>query len=268
MRHSNPSSAATRCPLLWASKRYAAAGVPVLPVDAETKRPLTNHGVDDATADVDRILAWAKRWPSAGVAIATGQVSGIVVIDVDTAYDGALGIAAAQERLGALPKSRTVSTPSGGWHQWFRVAYEVTVRNSVKRLGAGVDVRGDGGYAIAPPTRRRSGAGWSFLGRTPLAELPAEWSAALEHGEPRARRMVERGGPSWPLTSIEQGQRNDRLTRLVGHLMGRDVDARIVGSVTHAVNMARCRPPLDADEVDRILESIAGRELRKRRTSA
>jgi hypothetical protein len=96
-----------------------------------------------------------------------------------------------------------------------------------------------------------------------------EWlrqaATAAPHGEQRCEpastwvAMVNRGLP--------EGERNGGLARLVGHLLARDVDARLVGALVHLVN-TRCRPPLPENEVDRIVESIAGRELRKRRGQA
>jgi hypothetical protein len=59
------------------------------------------------------------------------------------------------------------------------------------------------------------------------------------------------------------GERNVGLTRLVGHLLAKDVDARLVLELAHAIN-ARCRPPLEGREVDRVVASMCGRELRKR----
>jgi hypothetical protein len=64
--------------------------------------------------------------------------------------------------------------------------------------------------------------------------------------------------------AIRDGQRNDHLTKLVGHLLGRDVDALVVAEIARSVNQTRCEPPLPDAEVIDILESIAGRERRRR----
>jgi Bifunctional DNA primase/polymerase, N-terminal len=143
---------------------YAARNVPVHPVDPVTKRPLTQHGVTDATVDPLIIKAWATKWPDAGVAVATGTRSGIVVVDVDPRNDGERGIAEATAALGALPSTLMVTTPSGGWHYWLRLPDGVVLCNSVGALAEGVDVRGDGGYVVAPPTRRVSGGAWAWAG--------------------------------------------------------------------------------------------------------
>jgi hypothetical protein len=87
-------------------------------------------------------------------------------------------------------------------------------------------------------------------GRRP-AVPPEAWVALLRDGIP---------GPRGDLS----GRRNDTLTRLVGHLLSRDVDVDVAAELVHAVNAARCQPPMPADEVDRVIDSIARRELRQR----
>lgn len=243
---------------------YVQRGIPVHPVDPTTKRPLTSRGVRDATTDVSTIERWAARWPAAGVAVATGQRSGIVVIDVDPRNGGEGGIADATGRLGNLPQTATVATPAGGWHYWFRLPAACDVRNSASAIAPGVDVRGDGGYVVAPPSRRSSGSGWVWATRSQLAVLPERWIQALTSSARRSReprdtwlRMLEHG--------ISAGSRNSSLTRLVGHLLAHEIDPHVVAALVGAVNTARCEPPLHRAEVDGIVESIAGRELRKRR---
>jgi hypothetical protein len=81
---------------------------------------------------------------------------------------------------------------------------------------------------------------------------------------------AQRGGAWADLVAagVGEGERNVTLTRLVGHLLARDVDARLVLELAHTVNASRFRPPLDAREVARTVESVAGRELRKRTRAA
>ena len=52
------------------------------------KHPLTKNGFKDATLDVQQVKAWLKAWPEMNVGIATGQESGLVVLDVDPRHDG------------------------------------------------------------------------------------------------------------------------------------------------------------------------------------
>jgi primase-like protein len=71
-----------------------------------------------------------------------------------------------------------------------------------------------------------------------------------------------RGPDPWSDTPSEG--RNDKLTRLVGHLLRRYVDVEFVHALAHLVNEHRFRPPLNSSEVDRIVDSISAKELRRR----
>ena len=238
----------------------------MFPVDPTTKAPRSAHGCKDATTDERKILALWRSCPNAGIGVATGKPSGIVAIDVDPRNGGEEGIESACGRLGALPSTTQVTTPSGGRHYWFR-APKATIACSAGKLAPGVDIRGDGGYVIAPPTARPKGGAWEWAGRAPLAQLEPEWVAALIVNTREGDRPPPTPATAWlaMLTAgIPDGQRNDNLTRLAGHLLGRGLDARLVSELVHLVNTARCRPPLPAADVDRIMGSIAARELRKR----
>jgi hypothetical protein len=142
--------AAAGNPLLAAAVDDAGRGWPVFPCRPRTKTPATAHGLKDATLDVGLIEAWWTRWPDANVAIATGQPSGLVVVDVESK---ASAPGTACDRFG-MPPSATVETPSGGLHVYFEHDFaHGDVRNSAGRVAPGIDVRGSGGYVVAPPSR-------------------------------------------------------------------------------------------------------------------
>lgn len=151
------------------------------------KHPRVGTGLKAATTDAETIGRWWRRWPSANVAVRTGAASGLVVLDVDPAHGGARSLDALVRRHGPLPAGPVVRTGSGGLHFFFAHPGHA-VRNSAGLLGPGLDVRGDGGYVIAPPSRHRSGR--EYLWQAPpgvLPELP-DWFA-------EAPRPVERPRP-------------------------------------------------------------------------
>jgi len=158
---------------------YASRGQAVLPiydVDADRictcwqrercaspgKHPRLDTGVKGASTDKATIRRWFERqWPErCNLGIATGQVSGLVVIDVDPKHDGFATLAALERELGPLPTdSPRARTGSGGVHIY--LAYPTDgqlIRNSAGALGRGVDVRGDSGYVVAPPSVTDKGA--------------------------------------------------------------------------------------------------------------
>src|SRR5208282_4345965 len=110
-----------------AALAFAAKGCPVLPV--RNKLPLTAHGVHDASTDEAQIRDWWKRWPDAGVAVATGASSHLAVLDVD-GLPGAESLAALERKHGALPQTLSARTGGGGRHIVFRLDVGQRVRCS------------------------------------------------------------------------------------------------------------------------------------------
>lgn len=154
---------------LDAALSYAARGWHVFPVhsvrdgacscgdaecDSPGKHPRTDHGCLDATTDEDRIRAWWAEWPDANVGIGTGEASGIVVLDIDAKSGGPVSLERLVVERGPLPTTREVETGGGGQHLYFRHPGEpVKTRAGVAN---GVDIRGDGGYVVAPPSNHIS----------------------------------------------------------------------------------------------------------------
>jgi len=130
--------------------------------DRAGKHPLTAHGVHDASADPDTIRAWWQRWPWANVAVATGAASGLVVLDVDPRHGGDVALVDRVRRSGRLDYLAHVLTGSNGDH-YYRRHPGGSVPNSVGKLGPGIDIRGDGGFVIAPPSRHISGQRYLWL---------------------------------------------------------------------------------------------------------
>ena len=141
--------------LAFAARSLAAAGVPVFPCVVEGKRPLTRRGFLDASSDPEQVAAWWSRTPNANIGIPTGAASGVVVVDVDVhgTHDGRAAYQRATEAALVDEAGLLVRTPTGGAHVYFP-ATPGSEQRSWQAAAAGVDFRGDGGYIIAPPSRR------------------------------------------------------------------------------------------------------------------
>lgn len=140
--------------MLAAALDYAARGLPVFPLIAGDKKPLTEHGLKDASTDAAQIRQWWRKWRNANIGIPTGNASRWLAIDIDTKNGATYDDLAA---LGKLPPTMTAQTPSGGLHLVFRCPRDVEIRNSASKLLPGVDVRGEGGYICAAPSRTPAG---------------------------------------------------------------------------------------------------------------
>ena len=130
------------------------------------------------TKDPDEIRRDWSRWSSANVGIPTGKVNGIFVLEADTqkghGVDGIAGLRQLEERHGKLPQTRMAVSPSGSLHYYFNhPGGDIKIKNSSSELALGVDVRGDGGMVIAPPSMRDDGA-YRWLNDAPFAD-PPQW---------------------------------------------------------------------------------------------
>ena len=130
-----------------------------------------------ATTDPETIRRWwCEEYTGYGIGIATGSESGVFVVDVDVS-NGKAGddtLDALESEHGTLPLTYEVVTGSGGTHRYFRYPDGVAIRNDAgKRLGPGIDIRGEGGFVVAPPTIHPE-AGERYEVEVLSADEPAE----------------------------------------------------------------------------------------------
>ena len=145
---------------------YAALGQPVFPTKPD-KSPYTARGFKEATTNEATIREWWEKHPDAGIGIPTGKASGLLVLDRDDRHGGDASLSALVARHGDLPPTQQASTPSGGAHYVFKYPTDVHVGNSAGKLGRGLDVRGEGGYIVAPG-----------------CDLARRWENALDPADP------------------------------------------------------------------------------------
>ena len=175
----------------WAAARCAERGLAVYRLAAGAKVPLKDtHGFRDATTDAQTVAAWWRANPSANVGIRTGRASGLWILDADHQHGGDRSLALLITTHGELPATATASTPSGGRHLYFRLsADDPEIRCSQSRIGPGIDVIGEGGGIIAPPSRLRNGGRYRWIACQPPAVAPP-WLVTLALPPPAAPRTV------------------------------------------------------------------------------
>ncbi len=229
---------------------YVARGWPVLPVRPRGKEPLAAlapHGAKDASNDPETIRAWWGAAPTANVGIAVPP--GVVVLDIDPRNGGDATLAAFEQQHGPLPSSVECRTGGGGRHLYFRIPDGVRPRG---KLGPGLDVKGVGGYAVAPPSVHPGGGKYAWRvapDTTEVAAAPTWLLELLVGAEPKA------AAPS-PEGRIPQGDRNTTLTSLAGAMRRRGMSGKAIEAALLAENAARCEPPLAEGEVRRIAASV------------
>ena len=212
------------------------------------KHPRTARGLTDASCDLDQIRRWWGLWPAAGVAIVTGAESGLVVLDVDPRHGGDTALQGIESSQGA---TATLQARTGGGGRHLLFAHPGgRVPNSAGRLGSGLDVRGDGGYVVAAPSRHVSGGAYEWIDPgVPVAPAPA-WLLERSQGPDT--------GPAPAIgDTIAKGGRNQLLASLAGSMRRRNASEAGILAALLAENASRCVPPLPEREVAQIAHSVA-----------
>lgn len=251
--------------VLDAALRARKRGWSVLPMRPGGKAPLIPWLERQETpARRSHIRQWFERWPRANVGVATGAVSGIVVLDVDPEHGGDASLDVLESEHGPLPATVAARTGGGGRHFYFAHPGG-TVPNRVG-IRDGLDIRGDGGCLVLPPSVHPSGKSYEWVeDRSPDDLAPAPLPGWLAE-------MLQRPGPAghsrrhWRELAnhgVDEGERNNTIASLAGHLLWHGIDAYVVLELLLAWNRERCRPPLPDDEVTRTVASIT--KLHERR---
>lgn len=247
----------------------------VFPLIPKRKEPITSNGFRDATTEISRIVNWWTEYPDANVGIRTGKESGFIVIDID----GEIGdyyLEKLVSQYGVLPDTVISITGSGGKHILFKYPNipNVVIKNKVNWLEK-IDIRGDGGYIVAPPSIHPNGRQYEWeLSSRPneieIAELP-NWLLHLLVGDKenliakKENRIAKKETDYWVsiLNGVCEGQRNNAATSLVGHLIRCNVNPAIIIEFMLMWNQKN-KPPLPERELESIIRSIARKDSRTR----
>lgn len=163
---------------------YASIGWPIFPIKAGEKVPLTVRGFKDATTDADRIKTWWERWPNAGIGLATGEPSGVMVLDIDPRNGGNESLETILAKHGPLPETAECITGGGGRHVYFLHV----PGTRCGKVADGIDRKADGGYVVLPCSLHPSGNTYEWeQSSTPelvgIADAPA-WLVAGSQPKP------------------------------------------------------------------------------------
>ncbi len=210
------------------------------------KHPRTKHGLLEATTDAETIRAWWRQWPDANIGVATGD--GILVVDVDPP-DGERSLARLQDDHEPLPA--TAETITGRGRQLsFSTPPGLKLRNTVSKLGDGLDTRADGGYVVAPPSLHYLGKRYSLGNTLPIAPAPPWLVAELQ--KPDAAALGSNGHPA----RISQGRRHNHLLKAAGAMRRKGMSPEAIEKGLLEENAQRCDPPLPEEEVKRIAQDM------------
>ena len=160
-----------------------------------------------ATSDPAEVRRDFTRWPKARIGIPTG-VNRIVVIETDTpeghGIDGASSLAQLEAKHGPLPDTLMACSPSGSLHRYFRrPSPRIKIKTTASVIGDGIDVRGDGGMVIAPPSINLDGRRYCWINKLPIADMPA-WLIELTREKPPTISQRAVAGIRTPIEALSK----------------------------------------------------------------
>ena len=239
---------------------YAARGWKVLALQPNSKIPLKSalqeHGSKDATDNPNTIRILWGEYPNANVGIATGEASGLTVLDLDDRTTARANV----EALPGFkhpPQTYGVKTPRG-WHLYY--LFDSSISQSAGRVEK-VDIRNNGGYVVAAGSEV-DGVTYEALNDLPVAawDFPPIFKNGYQANRPTVKNWVAELQGSGAL----EGNRNDRLFRLAAAYRQMGHEAEEMQMLLDEAN-AKNDPPLPDNEVASIVASAmrydAGKKL-------
>lgn len=245
--------------MLDAALSYARLGLAVFPLVEGAKNPATAKGFKNASTDEKTVRTWWMRNPNYNIGIACGNGTMVIDLDVDEAKDedGTATLRKWEDDNGKLPETATAVTGRGGLHMLYRIDGEVRCSANPK---LGVDVRGDGGYIVAPPSIHPNGTQYAWERDPREHEIAAADGNVMAFVEfVQGKNKEEDKALSVP-GEIESGGRNNTLFKLACSLQSKGLGNSAILVAVMAENAEKCNPPLPQSEVRRLVESALTKE--------
>ena len=221
--------------------QYLKRGASIMPVGKD-KIPLINwKEYQTKYPTEEEVKKWWTQFPEANIGVITGKISNLIVVDVEKGGD-----------MTRFPETDTVQTGGGGWHLY----YSYTPFENKTRIFPLTDIRGDGGYVVAPPSIHSSGKIYKVIKQVGRKPFPKE----LFEGN-----VKEKGNWNFEiLKGVGSGSRNDSASKVIGKILTlfpiKEFDE--AWNFTKAWNDKNL-PPLPEWELRNVFKSIVKRELVK-----
>lgn len=235
----------------------ARRGWRLFPVKARGKLPLIAEWPGKASSDAAVLKAWALEYPGCNWGLATGQPSGVFVVDVD-GEAGRTSVADLERQGLMLPATLTVTTgrADGGEHRYFRMPSGVDIHNDQSgRIGLHIDARGSGGFVVCPPSTHASGKEYRFTDSNAAIAAAPGWVIERLTARQVMPTTTAQAGPQ----TVTAGSRTNALVSLAGTMQRRGMSPEAIEAALLAENAAKCSPPLPDAKVRSIAADIVKR---------
>ncbi len=230
--------------------KYTAQGFSIIPV-GQNKKPLINwKEFQERKASEEEVRKWFKEFPDANIGMVTGKISNMVVVDVENGGS-----------IDGLSTTVISKTGGGGWHYFYK--YPENGLNNATRIREKMDIRGDGGYVVLPPSLHSSGNRYEWKNSPEMATL-----AELPKWVKNIRSENQKNVTDWDKflkTTNPEGTRNTRTTQITGKLL-KHLPQNLWHKAGHFIkgwNKEKNDPPLPEKEIENVITSIASSESNK-----
>lgn len=278
--------------MLHSALRLAARNMPIFPVygivdgrcschrsdcTSPGKHPIPYNGLKSATSNPIQIQQWWTQNPHANIGLATGKISGLIVVDIDPRNGGNESFSNLEKKYQAFPRTKEALTGGGGQHLYFTYPpVAVSCRTGKAEPFRGIDIKSDGGYVLVPPSWHVSGKCYEWEVSSyerELVGLPGWFLQLLLGCESSSLNASIQyrdrvGGTEWShflKQPFPEGQRNTSLTQIAGYFLAKRMDGHLALAICQSINQTTCKPPLPEKEVVQIVNSIALKESQKMR---
>jgi len=220
------------------------------------KHPKVISWKDERTTNAGKIRDWIDQYGACNWGGATGKASGVFAVDIDPRHSGVETFNALETQHGKIPNTRMHKTGGGGVHIIFSIPAGVTIKNGSGVLGPGVDVKGDDGYIVLPPSRHISGGAYEILNDAPPAE-PPKWLISLllekQNGD------ADKASPGFKMPdTIPAGARTTTLFSAARSMRAKGFSEPAVKAAIEIENKLRCeQPPVPDGKLQNIVKDAA-----------
>jgi len=215
------------------------------------KHPRVKNGSKDATTDLSIIQQWWTKWPDANIGIATGTASHQIVLDIDPRHGGNQSLEHIETIYQKIVANQ-VKSGGNGWHFYFDIDSNAIFKNRVNLL-PGCDIRGEGGYIVAPPSSHVSGMPYEWIDFDDAKHPVPNWLLVLLNtkcfGLEPNKNINE--------NIVGSGSRNNFLTSVSGVLRKYGFEGDTIAGILKDFNKNHCHPALDDSEVFAIAKSVS-----------
>jgi predicted P-loop ATPase len=241
--------------LLQYAIAYAKKDFKVFPLRPRQKTPIHNGGFKNATNDINQIRKWWEEYPNANIGIATGELGGgIFVVDLDVdeekGIDGFHTLRDWERDNGNFPDTCQSITGRGGYHLFFKSNRKI---NSRTAIFDGIDIRGEGGYIVAPPSIHSNGKSyeWEYdLNDCEIASANEIVYSFLDYKE-------DNSSEKFTLQEIvPEGCRNSTFYKLACSLQAKGLSDDVIRMVVLDEANNRCIPKMSKNDIEELEKTI------------